>query len=53
MAESIDVDLIAYLILGELSESTEDASVSEDIASKMIVHSKKINRNNPNITLKL
>lgn len=49
----VDVDLIAYLALSEIADSVEDASISEDVASKMYVHSKRMSANNPNIKLRV
>jgi hypothetical protein len=50
---NVDVDLIAYLALRDAAALTEDAAISEDIASKMVVHSKRISKSNPNITLRI
>jgi len=50
---NMDVDLMAYLALNEAAGMTQDKAISEDIASKMVVHSKKISVNNSGITLRL
>jgi hypothetical protein len=50
---NVDVDLIAYLTLNEILNSTEDKDIAEDITSKMFVHSKKISSGNSGIKLKL
>lgn len=49
----VDVDLVAYLALSEVADATEDVSISEDLASKMFVHSKRLSLNNPNIKLRI
>lgn len=50
---AVNVDLVAYLALNEFSNTVSDAAISEDVASKMLVHSKRINKGNSGVVIKL
>lgn len=50
---SSDIDLSAYLALNEVFTGEADAGISEDVASKMSVHARKLKETNPNFVLRL
>ena len=50
--KNFDGDLMAYLVLSELSKDENNFMSREDIVSKMTVHSRKLRNSNLSIKFK-